>query len=415
MNNNLIERTYLSALEKFRSHRWYDNFTLAQEKLIRATLAMHYASSSQYDGVIGVLPTGAGKSVCYQIPSLVVEGKTIVISPLVALISDQVYSLQERGVRAEWLTGDMSASCKERIISDYIRGDVDMLYVSPERFVKEWFMLDISRQTISAIVIDECHTLWESMWYRWCVRKVGEVIQELQSLQLQKIVVSAYTATATPHTINHVKQVLGMDNPYIYRDNTQKKNLQIFAKRCDDESKQREYVESIVDNSREMRGAKIIFCSTIKKLEKVQGWLESLWVNVGIYHGKLESEEKETNMSAFMSDNVDWLVATKAFGMWVDKPNIRIVLHVGMPSSVMSYTQEIGRAGRDGEDSMCGLLYTSADAMIARFFSTSGNLSSAENQININSHKRLIRILSGLDEDISYELAQHFVGLVAKQ
>lgn len=300
-----------------------------------------------------ILPTGGGKSICYQIPAMIFKGITIVISPLISLMKDQVDSLNENGIAAEYINSTQSLNDIDHIMKKCYEGKIKLLYIAPERLENEFFKRKLRKLNISQIAIDEAHCV--SMWghdFRKSYREIAPFINEFN----KRPVITAFTATATEVVRKDVLELLGLTNPYTYIGGFDRENLNINLYIEEDKL---EFVKDII---REEEGSSgIIYCVTRKEVEGLYNYLKDLGYTVGKYHGGLKDEEKEYYQEEFLKENINLMIATNAFGMGIDKSNVRYVIHFTMPKNIESYYQEIGRAGRDGESANCYLLYNRSD------------------------------------------------------
>lgn len=300
-----------------------------------------------------ILPTGGGKSICYQIPAIIFKGITIVISPLISLMKDQVDSLNENGIVAEYINSTQSLSDIDEIMEKCFQGKIKLLYIAPERLENEFFKRKLRKLHISQIAIDESHCV--SMWghdFRKSYREIEPFINGFKN----RPVITAFTATATEVVREDVLKLIGLRNPYIYIGGFDRENLNIHLYLEEDK------LELVKDIIREEEGnSGIIYCVTRKEVEGLYNYLMDLGYNVGKYHGGLKDEEKEYYQEEFLNENINLMIATNAFGMGIDKSNVRYVIHFTIPKNIESYYQEIGRAGRDGETANCHLLYNRSD------------------------------------------------------
>ena len=303
-----------------------------------------------------LMPTGGGKSLCYQIPALVFEGGTIVISPLIALMQDQVDALRKKNVPASFINSTVSGEDKKKRLNSFIAGKTKLLYVTPERFRNQDFTDAIKNANISLLAVDEAHCISE--WghdFRPDYSRIGE----FRSLLGNPLTI-ALTATAAPEVQSDIIAKLGLDNTQMktFHEGIERPNLRLEARDVFDEKETLKEIYAVLDN---YKGAGIIYFSLIKKLEYYSQKLRDKGYNHGIYHGKLDPRQRKTTQRDFLSGRQNLILATNAFGMGIDKPDIRFVIHSEIPSGIESYYQEIGRAGRDGKPSLCMLLYNSED------------------------------------------------------
>lgn len=339
------------AHEVLRARFGHGAFRPGQLRAVRAALAGRSA--------LVVLPTGAGKSLCYQVPALVLEGLTVVISPLISLMQDQVEAARARGIWAAALSSAQSSAERDRVIHDVLRGGLKLLYVAPERIALGGLVGILRQVQVSLLAVDEAHCISE--WghdFRPAYRELGAA-----RLALRRPPTLALTATATPAVradiiaslrLGPVEQILGsFDRP----------NLTFIARRFrDDEERWRRLLLQL----RPYRGAAVVYVPTRAAAER---WTRALWqagVRAAPYHAGLEHGVRRSVLHEFMLDRTDVVVATSAFGMGIDKPNIRTVAHLGLSTSLEAYYQEAGRAGRDGRRAQCFLLWTKEDVRLQR-------------------------------------------------
>ena len=308
-----------------------------------------------------IMPTGAGKSLCFQLPALVREGVTLVVSPLVALMKDQVDSLLALGIAATTINSSVSSSEQRQRLIDIGRGRYKLVYVAPERFTPA-FIARMQTINVGLLAIDEAHCL--SQWghdFRPDYLKLGRVRQELGFLPT-----IALTATATPEVQQDIAQVLGMENCTRYVTGFDRPNLELEVRKISGKNERKyEQLRSVLSS---IQGVKLIYCATRKNVERVTAHLRENGIMAGMYHAGLSMQERTDVQNAFMYGLIDTVVATNAFGMGVDKSDIRCVVHWEFPGTVEAYYQEIGRAGRDGQPSKVVLLYRAIDDQVQRTF-----------------------------------------------
>ena len=300
-----------------------------------------------------ILPTGAGKSICYQIPALMFNGITIVISPLISLMKDQVDNLNSNGINAQYINSTQKLEVSDEIIEFCKKGEVKLLYIAPEKLENEFFKRKLRLLNISQIAIDEAHCV--SMWGHDFRKSYGLIAEFIDNLRIRPVV-TAFTATATEVVRKDVINLLKLRNPYIYIGSFDRENLEI--KLYIEEDK----LELVKDIIREREGeAGIIYCATRKEVDGLYYYLKDLGYDVLKYHGGLKDSEKEFYQDEFLNENSNVMIATNAFGMGIDKSNIRYIIHFTIPKNIEGYYQEIGRAGRDGFSAKCYLFFNRAD------------------------------------------------------
>lgn len=335
-------------------HFGYQDFRPGQLGVVQALLAGRDA--------LAVMPTGAGKSVCYQIPGVVMAGVTLVISPLVSLMGDQVRSLQEAGVQAAFLNSTLSVSQQATVMNRALAGEYDLLYVAPERLEDARFLEFASQANISLIAVDEAHCV--SQWgqdFRPSYLRIGEFIGRLP----KRPTVAAFTATATQRVREDIVRLLGLADPYTVVTGFDRPNLHFGVERLEPTKK---LARIMVYTKAHPEDSGVVYCSTRKNVEKVHEALVTAGVRATRYHAGLSKEERTENQRAWINDDAAVIVATNAFGMGIDKSNVRYVIHYNMPSSIEAYYQEAGRAGRDGLPSECMLFWSDGDLSTCRFF-----------------------------------------------
>jgi ATP-dependent DNA helicase RecQ len=352
---NYFEILYNIVMNKFEILKHYfghDTFRDGQENIID--------NISNGNDALCIMPTGGGKSICYQIPALMSDGIAIVISPLISLMKDQVTSLNQNGIRAAYINSTLTSAQQSRAIYNAMRGEYKLIYVAPERLEVPAFLNLCNSIKISLIAVDEAHCV--SQWghdFRPSYLKIADFISKLDN----RPVISAFTATATDAVKRDILNLLGLKNPYQITTGFDRKNLFFAVKRP--QRKQKELL-AIVSEHKNQSG--IIYCATRKNVEKVSDFLNDNGYRSLIYHAGLNSEIRNRNQEDFINDRCNLIVATNAFGMGIDKPDVRFVVHYNMPKNLENYYQEAGRAGRDGENSDCILLYSPADVHTQRFF-----------------------------------------------
>ena len=329
----------------------YDSFREGQETLIDGILAGQ--------DVLGIMPTGAGKSLCYQVPALVLPGITLVISPLISLMKDQVQSLNQAGVHAAYINSSLTENQILRALQLAAKGQYKIIYVAPERLETYEFMAFAQQADISMVTVDEAHCI--SQWGQDFRPSYLKIVQFIQNLP-KRPVLSAFTATATETVREDILCVLGLQEPKVLVTGFDRKNLYFAVEKP---RKKDAYVMNYVKEHGQDSG--VIYCATRKNVDMVYEKLSAAGVAVTRYHAGLSGEARKQNQDDFIYDKAPVIVATNAFGMGIDKSNVRYVIHYNMPQSLENYYQEAGRAGRDGEEAECILLYSAQDLMINRF------------------------------------------------
>ena len=333
------------VFEVLHKYYGYNSFRKGQYEIITNILSKR--------DTFCILPTGGGKSICYQIPALLFKGVTIVISPLIALMKDQVDNLKSNGINAEYINSTQNLESIDNIMEMCRNGRVKLLYIAPERLENEFFKRKLRSLNISQLAIDEAHCV--SMWGHDFRRSYGLINDFISSLRVRPVV-TAFTATATEIVRKDVVKLLGLRNPYIYIGSFDRDNLSI---RVHIEEDKLELVKDIIKDKENEAG--IIYCATRKEVDGLYFYLKDLGYDVLKYHGGLKDEEKEYYQDEFLNENSNVMIATNAFGMGIDKSNVRYIVHFTIPKNIESYYQEIGRAGRDGAMSECHILFNRSD------------------------------------------------------
>ncbi len=344
--------------EILKKYFGYDSFRQGQEKLIDAILEGRDA--------LGIMPTGAGKSICYQVPALLLPGITLVISPLISLMKDQVQALNQAGVHAAYINSSLTERQISRAMELAGQGQYKIIYVAPERLETEAFIDFAKRVNISMLTVDEAHCI--SQWGQDFRPSYMNILAFTQRLT-NRPVISAFTATATKEVKEDIQNILNLDNPEILVTGFDRKNLYFEVQQI---RKKEAFILKYLNSH--MGESGIIYCATRKNVEKVYEILKEGGYPATRYHAGLTNEERKANQDAFIYDIKPVIVATNAFGMGIDKSNVRFVIHYNMPQSIENYYQEAGRAGRDGEEAECILLYSPQDVVINRFLIESREL-----------------------------------------
>ena len=308
---------------------------------------------------LGIMPTGAGKSICYQVPALAFEGITVVVSPLISLMKDQVTALVQSGISAAYINSSLSEPQYIRVFQNAEKGKYKIIYVAPERLTTSEFLNLCEKINVSMVAVDEAHCV--SQWgqdFRPSYLKIREFIDALKV----RPVVGAFTATATKEVKNDILRLLELDNPLVVATGYDRPNLFFSVIRPDSKS---ERLTEIVKERKDKSG--IVYCATRKTVEEVCDLLNNNGFSATRYHAGLSETERKDNQEAFVYDRSQIMVATNAFGMGIDKSNVSFVIHYNMPKNIESYYQEAGRAGRDGEEADCILLYSGQDFRTNQF------------------------------------------------
>ena len=341
----------IKPLDILHKYYGYTSFRKGQENIITSII--------NKEDVLAIMPTGGGKSICYQVPALCLEGITIVISPLISLMKDQVDALKTMGVKARLINSSLSNSEYNEALEEIENDECKIIYIAPERLDSMDFVNIIRGKNISQVAIDEAHCV--SQWghdFRVSYKKIPYFINRLD----KRPIVTAFTATASNEVREDIINILNLHNPAVYITGFDRENLSINIVKSSSKNK---YTLDYVENHKNESG--IIYASTRKEVETIYEGLLKRNYSVAKYHAGLSNEARKEYQENFINDDIKIMVATNAFGMGIDKPNIRWVLHYNMPQSIENYYQEIGRAGRDGEDSECVLLFSPGDVHTQKY------------------------------------------------
>ncbi|WP_416377947.1 DNA helicase RecQ [Clostridium tertium] len=347
------------AMEVLEKYFGYNSFREGQSEIISNILRGRDS--------LCIMPTGGGKSICYQIPALIFNGITLVISPLISLMKDQVDSINDIGIKAEYINSTQSLDEIKEILKRCYDGEVKLLYIAPERLESEYFNKMLRKLWISQVAVDEAHCV--SMWghdFRKSYRYIAPFIKSLNV----RPVVTAFTATATTEVRKDILSLLELINPYSYLGSFNRENLSICVHKEEDKA---EFVKDYIRNHEEVSG--IVYCATRKEVDALYYYLKERGIEVVKYHGGLKDDEKNYYQEEFLKDNFNVMIATNAFGMGIDKSNVRYIIHFTLCKNLENYYQEIGRGGRDGEKTECHLLYNREDIRTLEYliYTTVGN------------------------------------------
>lgn len=362
------------ALQLLQTYFGYTSFRSAQEAPVESLL--------KNEDVVAIMPTGAGKSICFQIPALCKSGLTVVFSPLISLMKDQVDGLVDQNIPAALINSTLTQTEFNKTMYDVRSGNIKLLYIAPERLGSNFFCNVLRSMPISQVIVDEAHCI--SQWghdFRPSYRLIGDWLASLP----KRPVVGAFTATATKAVENDIKTLLGLDHANVYVTGFDRPNLSFSVVRT---PKRMDYVVDYVRRHSHENG--IIYCSTRKDVERVYDNLTRAGIQTGYYHAGLSDEMRQDMQNKYAFDQLQVMVATNAFGMGIDKSNVRYVLHYQMPRNMESYYQEAGRAGRDGAPAECILLYSGQDVRVHKYLIEQGHLEPQREQVELRKLQSMI-------------------------
>lgn len=362
------------ALQLLQTYFGYTSFRPAQESPVESLL--------KNEDVVAIMPTGAGKSICFQIPALCKSGLTVVFSPLISLMKDQVDGLVDQNIQAALINSTLTQTEFNKTMYDVRSGNIKLLYIAPERLGSNFFCNVLRSMPISQVIVDEAHCI--SQWghdFRPSYRLIGDWLASLP----KRPVVGAFTATATKAVENDIKTLLGLDHANVYVTGFDRPNLSFSVVRT---PKRMDYVVDYVRRHSHENG--IIYCSTRKDVERVYDNLTRAGIQTGYYHAGLSDEMRKDMQNKYAFDQLQVMVATNAFGMGIDKSNVRYVLHYQMPRNMESYYQEAGRAGRDGAPAECILLYSGQDVRVHKYLIEQGHLEPQREQVELRKLQSMI-------------------------
>ena len=365
------------ALDILKQYYGYSSFRDGQEEIIREIL--------NGNDVLTIMPTGGGKSICYQVPALILDGITLVISPLISLMKDQVDNINNLGINSAYINSSLSNVEINNILDEAARNEIKILYVAPERLESQAFLELISSINISMVAIDEAHCV--SKWghdFRSSYRRISRVISILRN----RPIVTAFTATATSEVREDIIKLLELNNPKVFISGFDRKNLKITIEKG---VNKKNYILDYINNNRNESG--IIYASTRKEVDSLYELLTSKGLQVEKYHAGLSDEYRKQAQESFIYDKCNIIIATNAFGMGIDKSNVRYVIHYNMPKNIEGYYQEIGRAGRDGEESECIMLFSPGDVQTQKYIIETATENSMRKENELSKLQTMINLV----------------------
>ncbi|MEG1312253.1 MAG: DNA helicase RecQ [Romboutsia sp.] len=368
---------HIKPLDILSKYYGYTSFRKGQESIINSII--------NKKDVLAIMPTGGGKSICYQVPALCLDGITIVISPLISLMKDQVDTLKAMDIDAEFINSSLSTNEYNQILENIEGNKYKLIYVAPERLDSIEFINLIRNKDISQVAIDEAHCI--SSWghdFRQSYKRIPHFIKSLN----KRPIVTAFTATASDEVRYDIMNILDLQEPDVYITGFDRENLSINIVKS---SSKNRYLLDYIENHKNESG--IIYVATRKEVESIYEELLKRKYSVSKYHAGLSNEIRKENQEKFINDEIKIIVATNAFGMGIDKFNVRWVIHYNMPQSIENYYQEIGRAGRDGEDSECVLLFTPGDVHTQKYLVEIGTDNSERKRIQYKKLQQMVDLV----------------------
>ena len=369
------------ALEILKKYYGYNSFRGKQGEIINEIL--------NGNDVLTIMPTGGGKSICYQVPAMLLNGITLVISPLISLMKDQVDSINNIGIESAYINSSLNNVEINEILRKVKSGEIKILYVAPERLESNEFLTMITQMEISQIAIDEAHCV--SQWghdFRVSYRRISKFI----ALLTKRPIVTAFTATATEDVRRDIVSRLELKNPKIFISGFDRENLKIIVEKG---VIRKNYILEYIEKNKDESG--IVYCATRKEVDNIHNFLTQKGIAVEKYHAGLSDEERKIAQEDFIYDKSKLIIATNAFGMGIDKPNIRYVIHYNMPKNIESYYQEIGRAGRDGENSECIMLFSPSDVQTQRYIIDAGTIDPIRKENELSKLQTMINFVYSQD------------------
>lgn len=362
------------AKEILKKYYGYSEFRIAQEQIIESIL--------KGKDTLAVMPTGAGKSICFQVPALLMEGVTIVISPLISLMKDQVDYLKESGIEAAYINSSLGNVELQETLFYASSGKYKLIYIAPERLESEGFCNLLRNLNIPLIAVDEAHCV--SQWghdFRPSYRRINSFINKLS----KRPIVAAFTATATDTVRKDMLELLDLSDPKVFVTGFDRKNLSFTVIKGEDKDN---FLKEYISNNEGKTG--IIYTSTRREAESLYSKLQQGGYKVGVYHAGLSEAQRNQVQEDFSFDNINIIVATNAFGMGIDKSNVRYVIHYNIPKNMEAYYQEAGRAGRDGEESECILLFSPKDIQVQKYFIDESSMSEERKNYEYNKLRAMV-------------------------